>query len=164
MKLSVYLAGPGVFHSDADDLRRELLRLCNLGGLQGLWPGDNDHADPDWIFRANVALIRQCHGVIADITPFRGIHMDPGTAWEIGFAYALDKPIVAYTTVTGPLFARAAEPVGGRDHNGDLVEDFGLPENLMIAISAARRIVVNVDRMAAVDMALAELVPLIGGG
>jgi len=77
--------------------------------------------------------------VIADTSPFRGPHTDDGTAFEIGAAYALGKPIFAYSADLRPLSDRIQTTCSKsgelRDLNGWTVEDFGLPHNLMIAMS-----------------------------
>lgn len=133
---SVYLAGPGVFRPDVAELRATLLACCDRHGLQGLWPGDGLHADAASIFAANVELLRRCDGVVADISPFRGPHLDPGTAWEIGWAVHAGKPVVAYTSDMRVLANRI--PGGrtkGRDRNGNTVERFDLVDNLMICCS-----------------------------
>lgn len=158
----VYLAGPGVFRPDAVAIGHTLKEMCSAAKLTGLWPGDNDPpelagtpaASKDYareLFRANCNMIRQCDALVADITPFRGVHCDVGTAWEIGMAFTLGKPVFAYSDrqraypmlILGNngsthLIERIwceESPTGWRDAHGDLVEDFGLEENLMIACS-----------------------------
>lgn len=151
----VYLAGPAVFRPDAAEIGRRLQAQCERAGLVGLWPLDNDVsgatplAQAQAIYRGNMQMIRAADALIADISPFRGPHMDCGTAFEIGAAAALGKPIFAYTNdqttvdaapVPSSMMARieSAPATGGRrDRNGDLVEDFGLAENLMIGCAAA---------------------------
>lgn len=148
MPRHVYLAGPGVFRHDAPVFAAMLKELCGARGLSALWPLDNvideaaeRAAQADAIRRANEAMIRQAAAVVADISPFRGPNMDPGTAYEIGFALALGKPVFAYSADRRSLLARTAPALAadgiGRDHAGLLVEDFGLPENLMIATALA---------------------------
>ncbi len=129
---SAYLAGPDVFRADADAHGAALKALCARHGLEGLWPLDSgaDPGDAKAIFAANAAMIRRADLVLANISPFRGPGLDGGTAWEIGFAAALGKPIYAYTDEPRPYAARAA---GAAD--GMAIEDFGLVDNLMIACS-----------------------------
>jgi len=146
--LSVYLAGPGVFRRDADAYGARLKALCLANGLQPLWPLDN-HAEGEpaamarMLAEKNCAMIRACDAVIADISPFRGPNMDPGTAFEIGYALARDKPVFLYSHSRHTLFARTAanadlsRDAAGKSFDVDdmQVEDFGLTENLMIAAS-----------------------------
>ena len=65
--------------------------------------------------------------------------MDPGTAYEIGFMRALDRPVFAYTNCPGSLIDRL-EPLTPRPDSGDredaegfLAEDFDMADNLMMA-------------------------------
>ena len=86
------------------------------------------------IYRSNTRLLDRCDLVIANITPFRGPHCDVGTAWEIGYAVARRVPVFAFSETTALLVDRIARGAPGHrfDSSGTLVEDFGLPENLMI--------------------------------
>ena len=146
----IYLAGPEVFFADALDLAREKKRLCARHGFQGVFPldvaieGASTLPPADTaraISRANESLIRGCDLLIANCTPFRGVSMDAGTAYEIGFARALGKPVFGYTNVVADYKARAERhrAAAGRapaaDRKGSAIEDFGLAENLMIAMA-----------------------------
>ena len=141
----VYLAGPEVFFPDVEAVAARLKALCAAAGLTGLFPTDAERPTGDGISTAraiylgNVALIDQSDAVVADISPFRGAGMDPGTAWEIGYAIARGLPVFAwshdlraYAERVGPAGQGARGPI---DAEGLLVEDFGLVENLMIAES-----------------------------
>ena len=155
----VYLAGPGVFRMDAIAYGRHLVALAEKYGLTGLYPMDNA-IDPELaigystqnvaktIRRANVRMIEQCDVVLADLTPFRGASLDAGTSYEIGYAHALNKPVIGYITdntvsmeykdrvlMDGPkktAINDAGHPVLIAA-DGMSVEDFGLCDNLMIA-------------------------------
>lgn len=145
-RAQVYLAGPGVFRRDVVEFAAMLKQVCRAHGLTPLWPMDNEIApqadkarQADHIRRANEDMIRRADAVIADLSPFRGPNMDPGTAYEIGFAAALGKPVFAWTADRRTLLERTA---GGSapgeagvvyDAADFAVEDFGLCENLMIA-------------------------------
>ena len=146
MPLSIYLAGPGVFRPDAADHGAALKLLCADRGMIGLWPLDNDVSRvatrfdiATEIYRANCAMIDRADAVIADLAPFRGPHMDVGTAFEIGYAIAKGKPVFGYGA-PGPMIDRIrSRDVAGkyRDDDGMSVEDFDLVENLMIAVPLA---------------------------
>lgn len=146
----VYLAGPSVFHPDAEEYGRKLQDKCLFAGLQGCFPLDNEitGATPrqiaEAIWRMNVDLIDLCHAMIADISPFRGPHMDPGTAWEIGYGVAKGLKVYAWTSDFTCLLERTRRHIGNDpsdrhalDSQGWAIEDFGLIENLMIALSAS---------------------------
>lgn len=137
---SIYLAGFDVFRPDALEHGERLKALCADVGLQGLYPLDNalpagltGSAAARWIYASNIALIRQADAVLANLNDFRGHEPDSGTAFEVGFAAALGKPVWAYLDDDRPLIEQVGTP---RDAQGFNVEDFGLPRNLMLACAA----------------------------
>ena len=95
--------------------------------------------------------MRSCDAILANLTPFRGAAMDSGTAFEVGFMRALARPVFAYTNVAADYAdrARAQRRQGLVDGDYDApeveIEDFGLAENLMIAV-AVSAIVVGLPR------------------
>lgn len=146
MPLQLYLAGPDVFAPDAAARFAAMRAACGKAGFAALTPIDNTlpghlqgRAAAAFIKQANIDLIRRCDAVVANISPFRGPNMDPGTAWEIGFAEALGKPVVLWSETTALLAARTlsdfSEGDGHVDPQGWMVENFGLAENLMIAVN-----------------------------
>jgi len=150
MSLRIYLAGPDVFRPDALAQGQALKALCAEQGCEGLFPLDNalpaelrePQAQAAWIYRANVALIEQADGVLANLDFFRGAEPDSGTCFEVGYAVARGKPVVGYVPEQGSLAerirARHPEWVGAGllDRDGWTLEEFGLPLNLMLAVSA----------------------------
>ena len=141
-----YLAGPDVFLEHVAAIAACKKRLCAAHGMEGVFPLDEAIAErrrsPALIARAigaaNEALIRECDLVIANCSPFRGVSMDAGTAYEIGFARALGKPVFGYTNVLADYrhraerYRRLGDPLNADAANSE-IEDFGLAENLMIA-------------------------------
>ncbi|WP_233235933.1 nucleoside 2-deoxyribosyltransferase [Bordetella sp. LUAb4] len=150
MSFRIYLAGFDVFRPDAMAHGRALQALCAQVGIEGLYP--LDHQAPaglagadlaQWIYRANVRLIQSADAVMANLNPFRGKEPDSGTAFEVGYAIALGKPVWAYTQQAGSIVeqvsvGQACDAAGPRhvDANGYTVEDFGMNLNLMLACSA----------------------------
>ena len=146
--MKVYLAGPEVFAFEAEKRYHEMRALCREKGLTPLTPLDHEmkYPGPAEVYQKNIELITASDVIIANITPFRGIGIDPGTAFEIGYAAALGKPVVAWSSDQRDLKTRTAGAYGGnlrlgednklRDASGDEVENFGLLENLMIAVPA----------------------------
>ncbi|WP_322042506.1 nucleoside 2-deoxyribosyltransferase [Paraburkholderia sp. J67] len=143
----IYLAGFDVFRLDAVEHGARLVAACAEHGFEGVYPLDTQvPADLDgprqaaWIYRANIDAIRGADIVMANVDDFRGPgEPDSGTAFEIGFAAALGKEIWAYTQDPGTLIERVpaqSGPQGRVCERGFLVEDFGLPKNLMIACAA----------------------------
>lgn len=140
----IYLAGPTVFHADATGAGRRLKQICERNGCVGLFPLDPTLDLPEdgraaalVIYRSCLELLGKADAVVADLGPWRGPHCDDGTAFELGFAVARGLPIIGYAHDLSPLTERLDWSVapGGekRDADGHLVEDFGLPFNLMIA-------------------------------
>lgn len=144
--MKLYLAGPEVFLDDAREIGRRKVALCAQYGFEGLFPLDND-VPPDTgfasrqIFEGNMAMIHACEAIIANLSPFRGVSADPGTAFEVGAGFALGKFIVGYSTAPENLKARASAAIGVRDGtllaDGMNVEDFDLFDNLMLAEAVA---------------------------
>jgi len=145
----IYLAGPEVFLPDAIAAGRAKQALCEVYGFAGAYPLD---AQLDLaglpkaeaarrISLANEALMRSCDLLIANCTPFRGVSMDVGTAFEVGYMRALGRPVLGYTNTPLDLQERSAmgrERLGlpfDSDAEGVEIEDFGLAENLMIEVA-----------------------------
>ena len=59
--------------------------------------------------------MRSCDLLIANLTPFRGVSMDSGTAFEVGFMRALGRPVLGYTTATDTI-GSARRPIGSATH------------------------------------------------
>ncbi|MFG1298945.1 nucleoside 2-deoxyribosyltransferase [Xanthobacter sp. V3C-3] len=146
--MKLYLAGPEVFLDDAREIGRRKRELCARYGFTGLYPLDGEPTldaaggpGSGEIFLANVDLLRAADAVLANLTPFRGISADPGTAFEVGFAFALGKPVAAYSNLPGELLHRAHAAIGPAGDaatatllaDGLHVEDFGHFDNLMLA-------------------------------
>ena len=146
---AIYLAGPDVFRPDAEAHGETLKALCAEFGFVGLYPLDHalpaDIREPAaqaaWIYRANVGLIERADCVLANLEPFRGSEPDSGTAFEVGYATALGKPVYGYVDDAGSYAERirrhTPELIGEdptRDRDGMTLEEFGLPLNLMLAV------------------------------
>lgn len=125
-KPKVYVAGPWVFRHDAKEHAIYLRALVSNYGFEALLPIDNEGTSARQIKRQNEQLIHKCDYVVADCTPFRGVSMDVGTAFELGFAWASGKAVFMWSS-DKRLYEERVVP------DGMLVESFGLGENLMIA-------------------------------
>jgi nucleoside 2-deoxyribosyltransferase len=141
----VYLAGPEVFLPDATAIGRRKVEICHRYGLLGVFPLDLDRppgpATSSAIFGACLAAMRDADGAIANLTPFRSVGADPGTAFELGYMFALGRPCFGYTndavshvervrSLFGP-FRRERDGLFAAD--GFAVENFELFDNLMLA-------------------------------
>jgi len=145
--MKIYLAGPGVFRRDGMAWGERLKAACAENGFEGLYPLDgelptslNDAAEQrKWIFTNNCALIHNSDVIIADLRAFRSVsEPDSGTAFEVGFAHALGKPVWLWLPDCLPsneIIQRVPCVKSGNhwlDQEGFIVEDFGAPINLML--------------------------------
>jgi nucleoside 2-deoxyribosyltransferase len=145
----IYLAGPEVFLPDAIAVGAQKCRLAAEAGLEGAFPLDAQldiarlppTEQARRISLANEGLMRSCDGLVANLTPFRGVSMDSGTAFEVGFMQALGRPMAGYTNVAAGYTERAQAfrargPAAMDGDRADLeIEAFGLAENLMIEVA-----------------------------
>jgi nucleoside 2-deoxyribosyltransferase len=150
-----YIAGPEIFQANANEIYKQYIDLCKQNNVECLYPNDSEIEKSETkegfaqnIYDANIARMEKCDIFIANIEPFRGPSLDVGTAFEIGYAKAIGKPIVAFSKKPiKTFFERLKEhygdieltDMGYRDKKTQiLLEDFNLIDNLMIdkALSA----------------------------
>ena len=141
----VYLAGPDVFYPDALERSRLKKEICARYGLEGLSPLDNeaqvDPADPgrgaSIIYSGNVRQMDAADAIIANLTPFRGVSADVGTAFEVGYCAARRLPVFGYSLADDSYVDRVRESAGLtadalRDGQGMAIENVGHADNLML--------------------------------
>jgi nucleoside 2-deoxyribosyltransferase len=145
----IYLAGPEVFLPDAPAVGAAKAALCASHGFAGLFPLDaaldlSERAKPaqaQRISEANEGLMRSCAGLIANLTPFRGVSADSGTAFEVGFMRALGRPVFGYSNVLAGYVERSQAYRAEHRTQPDAdaadvaIEDFDGSENLMIEMA-----------------------------
>lgn len=145
--MKIYLAGPDVFRPDVASWAASAKDVCRRYGYEALLPIDHAETQPDRIFAANLALIRKAQIIVANLNPFRGAEPDSGTCFELGYALSLGKRLCGYVTRLDTVAQRVEQyenrsqpltPYGDRlaDREGMTIENFGLPCNLMLAMSA----------------------------
>jgi len=155
----IYLAGPEVFLPNAVEIARIKNQLTAEAGFLPLNPLDNNLGKPpetraereqfaDRIFGANFEMVYECDAIIANLTPFRGVSADVGTAVEVGmgivgckkaFGYT-NNPLDYETRVLGRTGFDWAVTESGDwlDKNQHIVERFGFTDNLMLDRSIRR--------------------------
>jgi len=152
MRQRIYLAGPEVFLANAREIGDRKRAICARYGLISIFPGDAaPPPDPALapqdcalaISEAMEAAMRSCDAMIVNLTPFRGVSADVGSVYEMGFMRGLGRPVFGYTHNTGCYRDRVAtvcaNPLRQRltgepeDADGLVIENFGLPDNLMLA-------------------------------
>lgn len=135
-----YLAGPDVFRQDAQAHGDLLKAICQLKKVIGLFPLDNEikSAPGDDVAKqicdANIQMIKECDFVLANVDRFRGPSLDVGTAFEIGYAVALGKPVYAYRRQKSD-YKTAVDifNIDAPPNHYPIIEQFGKFDNLMIA-------------------------------
>lgn len=141
MRHKIYLAGP-FFNEDqliVAAIVEQLAEAANLDHfsprLRCCCPPDATIAQRKLSFDMNVEAITNADLVLARIDDF-----DPGTMWEIGYAYGVSVPVYAYTTVEGRgLNLMLAQSCKGFIKGLDELEEF-IGGNGMVSWNAAHKI------------------------
>jgi nucleoside 2-deoxyribosyltransferase len=165
--LKIYLAGPDVFLPDVKRIACKKKSAVLRAGFEPLFPLDNEVQGNTGdiarqVYEANLLMIDQCDVVLANLSPFRGLHADVGTAFEVGYAAQARKHIVCYSNCDLTLKQRSEKDSGNLMMQGETVEDFGLGDNLMLTTANAFFAVPEHDMAAyqAFERALDSLVVL----
>ncbi|MEG1944844.1 MAG: nucleoside 2-deoxyribosyltransferase [Oscillospiraceae bacterium] len=108
IKPKIYLAGPECFMPDGKQRADQALALCEKYGFEGISPAKGnagepvDFSNPDRqrvardICKKNMWCIEQCDIIIANTNNFRGFEPDGGTAFELGYGWALGKKLYCF--------------------------------------------------------------------
>ncbi len=97
---TVYLAAP-LFSGAELDFNRRLRDEIKKAGFDVFLPQEDSNNIKDEknrqkiIFDKNLAAINKADILVAVVD---GADVDSGTSWEIGYAYALDKPVLGLRT------------------------------------------------------------------
>ncbi len=159
---TLYLAGPESTLPDAGEHGLLQVALCQAMGFDLLKAdpvagADLTEVQAREIYAERMSRMRRADAGLVNLTPFRGPTADPAAAFEAGFLAGQGKPVFAWLNVTeeddGELRDRIAAHVGARlesngawrDPDGCLIEDFGLPESLMLWAESRRLFVVLTD-------------------
>lgn len=154
--MKIYLAGPDVFYPNSVEIGKKLQDICENYDCIGLYPADDDILSridsmmkcgvsttdiADMIFTADIEKVREADIVIANLAAFRGPEADPGTAFEMGMAFGMDKPVFAYDKDQTLYYEKVRIWNGGDfslrnnmsyDKNDDMVDSLGEKANLML--------------------------------
>lgn len=158
---TVYLAGPDLWYTDAGEHLARKSALCREAGISTLigrgdelFETEPSEAMAREIYAKALENIRAADAVIANLSPWRGPNADPGTAFEMGFAAAIGKPVFAYMNVASEdeadyrsrveaaIGAMPGEDGRWRDMDMGEIEDFALPESVMLWAEARRFFVI----------------------
>lgn len=130
---SVYLAGPDVFLPNSVAVGRRKQSICRAHGLEGHYPGEAIDLtglapveQARALFESCVEMMDRCVAGLANVTPFRGVSADVGTAFEMGYLFGRGYPVWGYTSHPADYATRVV------DDGEQLIEAFGLADNLML--------------------------------
>jgi nucleoside 2-deoxyribosyltransferase len=153
---SLYIGGPDVAFPGSVEILNHKRSLTEDAGFVPVIPSDSilvettpSEAMAREIYMDRVSRMRLADAAIINLTPWRGPTCESSAAYEIGFLAALGKPVFAYLNVTSEaeaeLRVRVEDQIGAKNARGKLVdaygveiEDFGLPESLMVWAEARR--------------------------
>lgn len=148
---TVFMAGPDLWFPEGPAIIAQKAAMCREAGFEpvvgtgdDLFETERSEVMAREIFARVCQRIRESDALVANLTPFRGPGCDQGVAYAVGFAAALGKPVFAYMNVRSEdeaeARARIEARVGAvrdlhgvwRDDEGCEIEDFGLPENILL--------------------------------
>jgi nucleoside 2-deoxyribosyltransferase len=101
-KKTVYLAGPLFTHAELE-YNRKLKDMLIKKGFSVFLPqedaedaeGEREKQNQECIFKKCLEGVNSSDIVVAVLD---GVDVDSGTAWEIGYAYAMGKPVIGLRT------------------------------------------------------------------
>ena len=154
---TLYLSGPDLYLPEGSALIARKRGLCEDAGFAALTARDGERQEVEpseamarELYAGALANLRQADAVIANLSAWRGPGCEAASAFEAGFASALAKPVFAYLNVADEedadyrgrveaMLGAAPDEAGvWRDVEGSAIEDFGLPESLMLWSEARR--------------------------
>jgi nucleoside 2-deoxyribosyltransferase len=154
---SIFLAGPDRWFPEPEAHLAKCAAMVELAGFKPLIGAGEGmiETEPSEVmaretYARTLETLRGADAVVANLTPWRGAGADQGTAFEVGFAAALGKPIFAFLNIgsedEADLRGRVEAEYGAapdeagvwRDAQDCAIEDYGLPENLMLWAEARR--------------------------
>lgn len=158
---SLYIGGPDLAFPGGEALLTSKRALCEAAGFVPVVSTDSilvetsaSEAMAREIYADRVSRMRLADAAIINLTAWRGPSCDPSAAFEVGFLGALNKPVFAYmnapSEAEAELRVRIEDQIGGEaDRKGRLVdgygveiEDYGLPESLLVWAETRRLYVI----------------------
>lgn len=157
---SLWLAGPEAWLPDFEAQAARRRALCLDAGFEALTPArlppgeGGDELGARQFYAARMAQLRQADAGVINLTPFRGPSADTAAVFEAGVLAGLGRPIFAYLNVASEMDAeyvgRVDTMLGAtldenriwRDGDGCMIEDYGLPETVMLWGEARRLFVI----------------------
>ena len=145
MRPRVYLAGPDLFFLDWPERAAQATALCAEHGLEAVLPvpatpltgaGVTELSDAASAKKVSVdcrKAVGRAHGVIANLSPFRGTEPDSGTVVECTLAHVLGIPVIGFTSGVGHTVPVGTDKEGRLlASDGGWIEQFGIRHNVMV--------------------------------
>lgn len=150
MAIKAYMAGPDVFKPNTDQIAETKKAILAERNITGIYPSDTKIDNFSFsketaakIFTCNIELMNESDVIVANMTPWRGPSMDPGTITELTYGATKGKLVVGY--YEGDTKAYTQRVVDYYDHqvtgdgsgpiiasDGNSIENFEQEDNLMI--------------------------------
>ena len=163
-----------MFLPNAREVLDRKIALARSYGFTPVSPGDlavpeteTKHQRGLAISAINESLMSSADLIIANLTPFRGVAADIGTAFELGFMCARGCPAFAFSNCTENHFERVSDLYGGevrlgsdgrhRGPDGFALENFDMADNLMLDGGIAARNGAIITRNVAPDQLFLDL-------
>ena len=163
-----------MFLPNAREVLDRKIALARSCGFTPVSPGDlavpeteTKHQRGLAISAINESLMSSADLIIANLTPFRGVAADIGTAFELGFMCARGCPAFAFSNCTENHFERVSDLYGGeirlgpdgrhRGPDGFALENFDMADNLMLDGGIAARNGAIITRKVAPDQLFLDL-------
>ncbi|MCO0831548.1 nucleoside 2-deoxyribosyltransferase [Fructobacillus sp. W13] len=134
MAKKVYLAGPFFSEKQVDEVARLEKVLADHPQVGDVFsPRQHQHEEfemfsPEWqvaAYNSDVQAIDDCDVMIA-LSDFDGADADSGTAWEVGYAYAKDIPVIIIKEDDVTLNLMLAKSLTAYLHKVEAVLDYDL--------------------------------------
>ncbi len=146
---NIYLAGPDVFYPNAKQWFESKKQICAKYGCVGHAPLDNNLDPNDFptrfafgmaIYMSDKQMMDDCDIAVANMTPYHGVSMDVGTAFEMGYMAAQGKPVYGYSNDPTAFIDRQKTAYAHYQQDGEtrtqhthmLFEDMDMCDNLMM--------------------------------
>lgn len=162
MQKRIYIAGPDVFSPDWPLIAQHAQKVCSDMGFVAELPipaqpltgvgitSKGDAKTASAIFKSCIQSIGKSDAIVANLTPFRGVEPDSGTVVECAIACALGIPVIGYAAYKidpNAYLCAFQNPDGSfvSQEDGYLIEQFGLPFNLMVAGVCTDFVIGNIE-------------------
>lgn len=139
---AVFISSPERYSQNAKSIRINLIERFKAIGLRAVFPdtfapGDDCNRQAALLWKRTQKKILSCAYFLADLSDFRGYEPSTDVAFETGYAFAMQKHMHAIMPDIRTMRQRIPN-IDGLDGQGNIVENFDYPINLMFSCSIPR--------------------------